>query len=293
LILQTTGAALAMMDRFVALVCLCLLSVSALNIRPPAQEQLLAESSRRTFFSKSVAAFAAAGLGLSTPGSAQAADGEGLIDVYFGCGCFWHVQHELVEAEKRILGRSDSVLTARAGYAGGNAGAKNGKVCYHNALSISDYGSLGHAEVVSLQIPPSKFPEFVKEYCNLFSEQGYRPDQMGDRGLEYRNLVGIPGGVDGAYSKLLVDASIQAGDKLNFARGKGDDADQRALVWVMDSAKYPFYIAEQYHQFHDGFNFGENYPNSYNNLANTLNKEGKLGKSDCPNGLIGVGALGL
>lgn len=283
------------MDRCVALVCLCLLSVSALNVRPPAQEQLLvvAESSRRSFFSKSMAAFTAAGLGLSTPEAAQATDGDGLIDVYFGCGCFWHVQHEFVEAEKRILGRSDSALTARAGYAGGNAGAKNGKVCYHNALSISDYGSLGHAEVVSLQIPPSKFPEFVKEYCNLFSEQGYRPDQMGDRGLEYRNLVGIPGGVDGAYSKLLVDASIQAGDKLNFARGKGDDADQRALVWVMDSAKYPFYIAEQYHQFHDGFNFGENYPNSYNNLANTLNKEGKLGKSDCPNGLIGVGALGL
>ncbi len=26
---------------------------------------------------------------------------EELIDVYFGCGCFWHVQHEFVEAEKR------------------------------------------------------------------------------------------------------------------------------------------------------------------------------------------------
>jgi len=216
-----------------------------------------------------------------------------MIDVYFGCGCFWHVQHEFVEAEKKILGRSDSTLTARAGYAGGNSGALNGKVCYHNALSISDYGSLGHAEVVSLQIPSSKFSDFVTEYCNLFSEQGYRPDQAGDRGLEYRNLVGIPGGVDGAYSKLLVEASIKAGDKLNFARGKGNDSDQRALVWIMDTTKYPFYIAEQYHQFHDGFNFGENYPNSYNDLANTLNKSGKLAKSDCPNGLIGVGALGL
>lgn len=248
-----------------------------------------ASASRRSFLAKG-AALAIAGLGLPTGANAEE---EVPIEVYFGCGCFWHVQHEFVEAERRILGRSDSETTARAGYAGGNAGARNGKVCYHNALSISDYGSLGHAEVVSLTIPPSKFPDFVTEYCNLFSEQGYRPDQFGDRGLEYRNLVGIPGGVDGNFSKQLVEASIKAGDKLNFARGKGDDADQRALVWVMDSNKYPSYVAEQYHQFHDGFNFGENYPNSYNNLANKLNKEGKLAKSDCPNGLIGVGALGL
>lgn len=255
---------------------------------PPAR--LDASSSRRGFLTKGVG-IAAAGLGsLSKPANAEE---ETPIEVYFGCGCFWHVQHEFVEAERRILGRSDSEITARAGYAGGKAGSKNGKVCYHNALSISDYGSLGHAEVVSLKIPPSKFPEFVTEYCNLFSEQGYRPDQMGDRGTEYRNLVGIPGGVDGSFTKQLVDTSIKAGDKLNFARGKGDDADQRALVWVMDSNQYPFFIAEQYHQFHDGFNFGENYPNAYNNLAEKLNKEGKLGKSECPNGLIGVGALGL
>ena len=30
-----------------------------------------------------------------------------LVDVYFGCGCFWHVQHEFVEAERKILGRKD------------------------------------------------------------------------------------------------------------------------------------------------------------------------------------------
>lgn len=280
-------------------VCLLLASlicgpVIALNQQIDGSQSAKAPS-RRSFLSRS-AAFVASTAGLAPALNseyAMAADEEGLIDVYFGCGCFWHVQHEFVEAERKILGRSDLELTARAGYAGGNSGAKNGKVCYHNALSISDYGSLGHAEVVSLKIPPSKFQDFVIEYCNLFSEQGYRPDQFGDKGLEYRNLVGVPGGVDGSYTKKLVDASIAAGDKLNFARGKGDDADQRALVWVMDSSKYPFYVAEQYHQFHDGFNFGENYPNSYNNLANKLNKDGKLGKSDCPNGLIGVGALGL
>mmetsp|Transcript_15812 Transcript_15812/g.31890 ORF Transcript_15812/g.31890 Transcript_15812/m.31890 type:complete len:94 (-) Transcript_15812:194-475(-) len=70
------------------------------------------------------------------------------------CGCFWHVQHEFVEAERKILGRSDDQITSRAGYAGGKAGALDGKVCYHNAGNVADYGKLGHAEVVSMRIPP-------------------------------------------------------------------------------------------------------------------------------------------
>ena len=153
--------------------------------------------SRRSFLTKGCEAVAASSALLlpGFAGKAGAEDQESLVQVYFGCGCFWHVQHEFVEAERRILGRSDSQLSARAGYAGGKAGALNGKVCYHNAMSISDYGSLGHGEVVQLQIPPSKFSDFATEFCNLFSEQGYRPDQFGDRGPEYRNLVGIPGGV--------------------------------------------------------------------------------------------------
>jgi len=215
------------------------------------------------------------------------------IEVYFGCGCFWHVQHEFVEAERKILGRTDKELTARAGYAGGKGGAKDGKVCYHNALQVSDYGSLGHAEVVRLTIPPSSVPAFCQEYFALFNDKGYRPDQFGDVGLEYRNLVGFPGGVGSSYAKELVRVSQENGDKLDFAKGKGDDPDRRALCFVMDSTEFPFYVAEQYHQFHDGFNWGENYPNSYNSLASQLSKANVLGESKCPNGLIGVGALGL
>jgi len=229
---------------------------------------------------------AAATLSSATP--ALAAPEEN-VEVYFGCGCFWHVQHEFVQAERRILGREGSSLTARTGYAGGLAGAKNGKVCYHNAARISDYGSLGHAEVVRLNIPPSKFGEFAVEYCNLFDGKGNRPDQMGDRGPEYRNLVGIPGGSKSPLAKALVEASISAGDKLDFASGKGDDPDARALSFVMDSNEFPFYVAEPYHQFHDGFNWGEDYPASYNRLANELLKGGFYKDSGCPNGLLGVG----
>jgi len=217
---------------------------------------------------------------------------EGLIDVYFGCGCFWHVQHEFVAAEKKILQRTDSQITARAGYAGGLAGSTDGKVCYHNAASIADYGKLGHAEVVGLRIPPSKFGEFAVEYFKLFDTKGDRPDQAGDRGSEYRSLVGFPGGGKSEYAKLLVEASQATGDKLDFAFGKGDDKDARKTSFVMDTAKFPFFVAEQYHQFHDGFNLNENYSGAYNKLADTYAKGGEDFGS-CPNGSLGLGFGGL
>lgn len=33
--------------------------------------------------------------------------------VYWGVGCFWHTQHEFVQAEKNLLGRTDKELTVR------------------------------------------------------------------------------------------------------------------------------------------------------------------------------------
>jgi len=232
----------------------------------------------------------ALGLGLASL-PALAADDE--IEVYFGCGCFWHAQHEFVSAEQSILRRKDAQLTSLAGYAGGNAGAKDGKVCYHNAGFISDYGSLGHAEVVRLRIPTSKYGAFAEEYFKLFDKDGNRPDQDGDRGLEYRNLVGIPGGANSPLAKELVQASIRQGDKMNFAKGKGDDPDVRATVFVMDTETHPFFVGEAYHQFHDGFAWGEDYPQSYNNLAKVVAKAGNLPASGCPNGMLGVGIAGL
>ena len=70
-------------------------------------------------------------------------------------GCFWHVQHEFVDAERSLLGRGDDQLTALAGYAGGKQtgkdtnrpGNKEGIVCYHNLQGVADYGKLGYGEV--------------------------------------------------------------------------------------------------------------------------------------------------
>ena len=127
----------------------------------------------------------------------------------------------------------------------------------------------------------------------LFDKNGYRPDQLGDRGSEYRNLVAVPGGPNSDFAKELVKASFQTGDKLDFAAGKGDDGDVRGLVWVMDIKDFPFYLGERYHQYHDGFAWGEDYPSSYNSLAGKQIKLGRLPDSGCPNGLMGIGVAGL
>jgi peptide methionine sulfoxide reductase MsrA len=251
---------------------------------------LAAEGQERRAFLTAGAAAAASLLVLPT--APALAEEEELQEVYFGCGCFWHVQHEFVEAEKRILGRSEDELTARAGYAGGKGGlGSDGKVCYHNARGVGDYGKLGHAEVVSLKIPPSKYQDFALEYCKLFKD-GLRPDQAGDRGLEYRSLVALKGGSKNPLALQLVEASKALGDQLDFAVGKGSDADSPKLVWIMDSDKFPFYVAEKYHQFHDGFAFGENYPNSYNSLSEKYAAKGE-DFGTCPNGMMGVGIGGL
>ena len=95
------------------------------------------------------------------------------------------------------------------------------------------------------------------------------------------------------FAQQLVAASQSNGDRLDFAVGKGNDRDARAVVFIMDTERFPFYVAEQYHQFHDGFNFGENYPAKYNNLASKLAQAGTLGTSPCPNGALGLGVGGL
>ena len=53
---------------------------------------------RRAFLNRGIGFLAAASaLTVANPGTARAAEEEE-IEVYFGCGCFWHVQHEFVEA---------------------------------------------------------------------------------------------------------------------------------------------------------------------------------------------------
>lgn len=104
--------------------------------------------------------------GSSSSGSTSNSKNEA---VYFGVGCFWHIQHELVQAERDLLKRSDRELTSVTGYAGGRAAGSAGRVCYHNFQRVADYGELGHGEVVGLQLPTDKIVEFAAVYFSLFN----------------------------------------------------------------------------------------------------------------------------
>lgn len=137
-------------------------------------------SGHRALAADTTAAVAAAAASASTE----------LENVYFGAGCFWHVQHEMIAAERSILQRKDNELTSLTGYAGGTNGKdrgtdKEGRVCYHNFLSVADYGQLGHGEVVGISIPSNTVGQFSEEYFKLFGSKGERADPM-DKGGEYR-----------------------------------------------------------------------------------------------------------
>ena len=70
------------------------------------------------------------------------------------------------------------------------------------------------------------------------------------------------------------------------------DNDVKGVSFVMDTAEFPFVVGERYHQFHDGFFKGEDYPDSYNKISQRLQQNGNLGSSLCPNGVLGIGIGG-
>ena len=131
-------------------------------------------------------AFAAEGRARTGAAPLSAAAAEPSIKVYFGAGCFWHVQHEFV-LEEQSIGRRKETLTSMTGYAGGQRTGDGGAVCYHNPRGFSDYGKYGHTEVVQLEIPESQMARFSKKYFDLFGTRGYRHDPQ-DRKCSARVL---------------------------------------------------------------------------------------------------------
>jgi len=193
------------------------------------------------------------------------------VSIYFGCGCFWHVQHEFVKAEESILKRSGGDITAISGYAGQTAA---GTPCY--------YDGKDHTEVVGMDIPLSSVKAFADVFWGLFVGKN-RVDTM-DVGLSYRAAIGVPGGMS---SSLMTEirASMDEVTQVKFVleEGSGDDRDTlgEALVWVYDTAKFPFHQAEIYHQFHDDFLPGGNYPDAYEALRTDLVCGGRLSNLGC------------
>lgn len=212
------------------------------------------------------------------------------IQVYFGAGCFWHVQHELFGEETAgTLQRNSLQATVATGYAGGLGTSADGKVCYHNKDGVADYGKLGHAECVQVEIPASAFPQFCTKYFSLFGKDGVRHDPK-DRGGEYRSILGLAGGERSPMYAAVKKAAAESPGGMQLARGRGDEPDtfNERLVYVYDSDAFPFYPAELYHQFHNDYlgnlRPGEpvSYGKAYNSLQQSLSKAGVLADTGCP-----------
>lgn len=208
-----------------------------------------------------------------------------LQDVYFGVGCYWHIQHEFVQAERLLLGRGDHELTARTGYAGSVRTGPDGRVCYHNFLGYADYEMLGHAEVVGLKLPKSSIVDFAQVYFGLFDPETKDRVDPQDKGPEYRALVGLPGGLN--HSEYPAIESL--GMSLNFTLQLGDGGDpdtlgKNGLVYVYDSIQFTFHQAEVFMQFHDDFQ-SDPYGSEYNKLMEQALEDGRILGQGCPDRL--------
>ncbi|PRW05953.1 Peptide methionine sulfoxide reductase [Chlorella sorokiniana] len=261
------------------------------------------------------AAAAAAALLLAAPvGAAEevaAASALGdVTPVYFGNGCFWGRQYDFIQTEK-ALGRDASSMSAVVGYAGGRTPSQaDGKVCYYSGPRGSVYEELGHAETVQVDLrgdpaqAERQFRAFAKTYFSQFRKTPFgmlRQDPQ-DVGPGYRNVVGLPGGVDSPLFPLLQEANIynmkllpgngNAYDPsaaaaapqaaaLDSARGAPVEGDEFNTVWVLDSNQLGFNRAEQYHQFHNGL--GKAFPKSYTeDLKRQMAAAGTIGETGCP-----------
>jgi hypothetical protein len=205
-------------------------------------------------------------------------------DVWFGEGCFWERQYAYVNLELNQTGpfkRSNRTITSVVGYAGAKGTGDDGLVCYENDSS-NDYGSLGYAEAVGMTLSQVQqerdlqFTALVSDFYGSFTptKDGFmRPDlppllPYGDVGPDYRTMVGIPGGVDGPLFSILKALNTPRGPYKMTMNLKPDllgnmTQDEDNTVWVMDSNVFPFYRAEQYHQFHSNFFHNPEQPEQY------------------------------
>jgi hypothetical protein len=116
-------------------------------------------------------------------------------------------------------------------------------------------------------------------YCSLL----FHTDRVdpGDKGGEYRSLMGLPGGLASSVYPGVQEEAAKAG--FTLVPGKGNDPDTlgKQIVYVYDTAKFPFYRAEVYHQYHNDFQ-SPPYGKAYNQLADLALEEGRIGPTGCP-----------
>jgi hypothetical protein len=94
-------------------------------------------------------------------------------------------------------------------------------------------------------------------------------------------LIGLPGGAKHTSYPLVEAAATNAGFTLVEGKGNEGDTFGTQKVYVYDTAKFPFYQAEVYHQYHNDFQ-SPPYGKAYNQLVNLALEEGRIKGTGCP-----------
>jgi len=243
---------------------------------------------------RSAGALALSVVGAAWPGAAAFAAPQrlaiqaesGQVSVWLGNGCFWGRQFDFTRLEKEVFGRTDATVTALVGYAGGTKAGSGGLNCYFGGPLDSLYELNGQAEVVQLQLDAAALEDqfraamkvYFGQFQRIFTGQMIRQDPQ-DLGPAYRSVLGLPGGIKSPLMDIVRQENV---NKMQLREGSGDDGDNLNVVWVMDTNRFPFYRAEQYHQFHRGLG-RESFPPEY--LRDLKQAQAKLGRIDptgCP-----------
>lgn len=213
--------------------------------------------------------------------------------VYLGNGCFWHTQYDFVVAEQAVdgpfRGRGHRNITSLVGYAGGNFRSPSGTVCYHGSPT-TDYSRLGHSEAVSVELDANveSAEAQLATIASVYFEHGFQATREGrqrldpqDAGPEYRNIIGLPGGMDNVeWWPIIEAANVYRMPLVRGAGGPGSDSKDQYVVYVYDSREFPFFRAEGYHQFHANLVVGRPVPDEY--LKDLKEAQAGLGRIDDP-----------
>jgi len=147
---------------------------------------------------------------------------QGMVEIYFGMGCFWGVE--------RLFWEQQGVWVTAAGYqAGMTPNPTYNEVCT---------GLTGHNETVRVVFDPAKMS--LEKLLQLFWEshdptQGMR--QGNDTGTQYRSGIYTVS----AEQRTAAEASRNAYQKALSNKGLG-----KITTEILDAPE--FYFAEEYHQ---------------------------------------------
>lgn len=168
-----------------------------------------------------------------------------MVNVYFGGGNFFHLQHTMVLKEASELLRRGEDISAITGYAGGSKAGLIDTLCYYPNVSGPEYKSQGHSQVVRVTLPPEKIADFASTF---FEEVAGRKNW--EQGPQYRAAIGLRGGMKSPYFSEIEKAN---NGRFQLVAAAGSDKDNfgKASVYIYDARLFPFRMAEETKQFQD------------------------------------------